>query len=135
MPLFSIIIPLYNCEKSIAKCLLSVLNQNFNNYEIIIINDCSKDRSLKICTKYKKKYPKIKIINQKTNKGVSSSRNLGIKSSNGEYIIFLDSDDYLENFSLYKLSKFIENNKKADTIVVSHNANSDGKIFNKKITK
>ena len=135
MPLLSIIIPLYNCEKFIAKCLLSVLNQNFSNYEIIIINDCSKDRSLKICTKYKKKYPKIKIINQKTNKGVSSSRNLGIKSSNGEYIIFLDSDDYLENFSLYKLSKFIENNKKADTIVVSHNANSDGKIFNKKITK
>ena len=100
MPLFSIIIPLYNCEKFIEICLLSVLNQNFNNYEIIIINDCSKDRSLKICTKYKKKYPKIKIINQKTNKGVSSSRNLGIKSSNGEYIIFLDSDDYLENFSL-----------------------------------
>ena len=135
MPLFSIIIPLYNCEKFIEACLLSVLNQNFNNYEIIIINDCSKDRSLKICTKYKKKYPKIKIINHKTNKGVSSSRNLGIKSSNGEYIIFLDSDDYLENFSLYKLSKFIGNNKKADTIVVSHNANSDGKIFNKKITK
>ena len=135
MPLFSIIIPLYNCEKFIETCLLSVLNQNFNNYEIIIINDYSKDRSLKICTKYKKKYPKIKIINQKTNKGVSSSRNLGIESSNGEYIIFLDSDDYLENFSLYKLSKFIENNKKADTIVVPHNANSDGKIFNKKITK
>ena len=82
------------------------MNQNFNNYEIIIINDYSKDRSLKICTKYKKKYPKIKIINHKTNKGVSSSRNLGIESSNGEYIIFLDSDDYLENFSLYKLSKF-----------------------------
>jgi len=135
VPLFSIIIPLYNCEKFIEKCLLSVLNQNFSNYEIIIINDCSKDRSLKICKKYEKKYPEIKIINQKTNKGVSSSRNLGIKFSNGEYIIFLDSDDRLENFSLYKLSKFIENNKKADTIVVPHNANSDGKIFNKKITK
>ena len=135
MPLFSIIIPLYNCEKFIEKCLLGVLNQNFNNYEIIIINDCSKDRSLKICTKYKEKYPKIKIINQKINKGVSNSRNLGIKSSIGEYIIFIDSDDYLEKFSLYKLSKFIENNKKADTIVVSRNASSDGKIFNKKITK
>ena len=64
-------------------------------------------------TKYKEKYPKIKIINQKINKGVSNSRNLGIKSSIGEYIIFIDSDDYLEKFSLYKLSKFIENNKKA----------------------
>ena len=135
MPLFSIIIPVYNCEKFIETCLLSVLNQNFNNYEIIIINDCSKDRSLKICKKYKKKYPKIKIINQKTNKGVSSSRNLGIKSSIGKYIIFLDSDDCLENFSLYKLSKFIEKNKNADTIITPHNANSDGKIFNKKITK
>jgi glycosyltransferase involved in cell wall biosynthesis len=135
VPLFSIIIPLYNCEKFIEKCLLGVLNQNFNSYEIIIINDCSKDRSLKICTKYREKYPKIKIINQKINKGVSNSRNLGIKSSIGEYVIFLDSDDYLEKFSLYKLSKFIENNKKADTIVVSHNASSDGKIFNKKITK
>lgn len=135
VPLFSIIIPLYNCEKFIAKCLLSVLNQNFNNYEILIINDCSKDSSLKICTKYKEKYPKIKIINQKINKGVSNSRNLGIKSSIGEYIIFLDSDDYLEKFSLYKLSKFIEKNKNADTIVTPHNANSDGKFFNKKITK
>jgi len=135
VPLFSIIIPLYNCEKFIEKCLLGVLNQNFSSYEIIVINDCSKDRSLKICTKYREKYPKIKIINQKINKGVSNSRNLGIKSSIGEYIIFIDSDDYLEKFSLYKLSKFIENNKKADTIVVSHNASSDGKIFNKKITK
>ncbi len=134
MPLFSIIIPLYNCEKFIEKCLLSVLSQNFYNYEIIIINDCSKDLSLKICQKYKKKFSRIKIINQKKNKGVSSSRNLGIKSSIGEYIIFLDSDDYLDNSSLYKLSKFIENNKKADTIVTSHNATSDGKIFNKKIT-
>jgi glycosyltransferase involved in cell wall biosynthesis len=133
VPLFSIIIPLYNCEKFIEKCLLSVLNQNFSNYEIIIINDCSKDRSLKICTKYKKKFSRIKIINQKINRGVSSSRNLGIKSSIGEYIVFLDSDDYLDNFSLYKLSKFIENNKKADTIITSHNATSDGKIFNKKI--
>ena len=135
MPLFSIIIPLYNCEKFIETCLLSVLKQNFNNYEIIIINDCSKDLSLKICKKYKKKYSRIRIINQKTNKGVSSSRNLGIKSSIGEYIIFLDSDDYLEKFSLYKLSKFIENNKNADTIIAPHNASSDGKIANKKITK
>ena len=135
VPLFSIIIPLYNCEKFIAKCLLSVLNQNFNNYEILIINDCSKDLSLKICKKYKKKYPQIKIINQKINKGVSNSRNLGIKSSVGDYIIFLDSDDYLEKFSLHKLSKFIGKNKNADTIVTPHNANSDGKFFNKKITK
>lgn len=135
MPLFSIIIPLYNCEKFIEACLLSVLNQNFGNYEIIIINDCSKDRSLKICTKYMKKNHKIKIINQKINKGVSSCRNLGIKSSIGKYIIFLDSDDYLENFSLYKLSKFIENNKNAETIVMPHNASSDGIIFEKKDKK
>lgn len=135
MPLFSIIIPLYNCEKFIKACLLSVLNQNFSNYEIIIVNDCSKDRSLKICKEYQKKSHKIKIINQKINKGVSSCRNLGIKSAVGKYIIFLDSDDYLENFSLYKLSKFIENNKNAETIVMPHNASSDGIILKKKDEK
>ena len=75
MPLFSIVIPVYNYEKLIKKCLLSILKQKFSDYEILIINDCSKDRSLKICKKYKKKYPAIKIINNKINRGVSFSRN------------------------------------------------------------
>ena len=103
MPLFSIIIPVYNYEKLIKKCLLSILKQKFSDYEIIIINDCSRDRSLEICKKYKKKYPLIKIINNKINKGVSFSRNLGIKFSTGKYIILLDADDYLESSSLKKL--------------------------------
>ena len=65
MPLFSIIIPIYNGEKFIKECLTSVLKQKFSNYEIIIINDHSLDRSLEICKEFKKKYPVIKILNQK----------------------------------------------------------------------
>ena len=65
MPLFSIIIPIYNGEKFIKECLTSVLKQKFSNYEIIIINDHSLDRSLEICKEFKKEYPVIKILNQK----------------------------------------------------------------------
>ena len=135
MPLFSIVIPLYNSEKYIKKCLLSVLKQKFYNYEILIINDCSTDNSLKICKKFEKKYSFIKILNQKKNKGVSFCRNLGIQSSTGEYIIFLDSDDYLLNTSLNKLSKFIEQDRKAEIIIGQHNASSDGNIYSKHIDK
>lgn len=135
MPLFSIIIPIYNSEKFIKKCLLSVLKQKFSNYEIIIINDHSLDRSLEICKKFRKKYPVIKILNQKKNKGVSFCRNLGIKSSIGEYIIFLDSDDYLMKASLSKLSKFIKYNRNSEIIIVQHNVSSDGNIYEKHINK
>ena len=129
MPLFSIIIPVYNYEKLIKKCLLSILKQKFSDYEIIIINDCSRDRSLEICKKYKKKYPLIKIINNKVNKGVSFSRNSGIRFSTGKYIILLDADDYLENHSLKRLSKFIAHKHYPDVIMGRHNDNSDGNLF------
>ena len=129
MPLFSIIIPVYNKEKLIKKCLLSILKQKFSDYEIIIINDCSKDRSLAICKKYKKKHSLIKIINNKINKGVSFSRNLGIKFSTGKYIILLDADDYLENYSLKRLSKFIARKHYPDVIMGRHNDNSDGNLL------
>ena len=81
-PLFSLIIPVYNSEKYISKCIQSVLNQNFSKekYEIIIINDDSNDKTLNICRKYKKKNKNIKILNNKKNFGVSHSRNVGIKS-------------------------------------------------------
>ena len=129
MPLFSIIIPVYNYEKLIKKCLLSILKQKFSDYEIIIINDCSKDRSLEICKKYKKKHSLIKIINNKINKGVSFSRNLGIKFSTGKYIILLDADDYLENYSLKRLSKFLARKHYPDVIMGRHNLTSDGNLL------
>ena len=92
---FSIVITAYNCEKYIEKCIFSVLNQNFREYELIIIDDCSSDNTLKIIENIKDN--RIKIFSLPQNQGVSNARNTAIKASNGEYIFFLDCDDYIEN--------------------------------------
>ncbi|MBR3325428.1 MAG: glycosyltransferase family 2 protein [Clostridia bacterium] len=91
----SVIIPLYNAEKYIKRCILSIVNQTYKHLEIIIINDGSTDKSLDIINCLKNKYDYIKVYTQK-NKGVSSARNEGIKKSTGEYIFFADADDFLE---------------------------------------
>ena len=90
----SIIITVYNKEKYISRCIESALNQNIDNYEIIIVNDGSTDNSHNIIKKYVEKYPdKINYIN-KENGGVSSARNIGLKASKGEFITYIDGDDY-----------------------------------------
>ena len=108
--IFSIIIPLYNKEKFISKTLQSVLSQ-LDIFELIIINDSSTDNSLKICKKFKKKNKLIKIINPKRKLYVSEARNLGIKKSSGEYLIFLDADDIIGKNFLKNLNNIIKNNK------------------------
>lgn len=100
---YSIIIPVYNTEKYIEKCIESVLNQTYKNFEIIIINDGSTDKSEEILKTYEKNN-KITIITQ-TNHGLSYSRNIGIKKSTGDYVLFLDSDDYYELNLLEKLNE------------------------------
>jgi glycosyltransferase involved in cell wall biosynthesis len=94
-PDLSIIIPVYNVDKYLSKCLDSVLSQKNINYEIIIINDGSKDDSGNICEKYAKNNNQIVLINQE-NKGLSESRNIGVEISNGKYVGFIDSDDFIE---------------------------------------
>lgn len=89
---FSIIVPTYNREKYIAKCIDSVLNQTYNNFELIIVDDGSTDNTAKIVRSYKD--PRIMYVKNQ-NHGISYSRNFGIDKASGEYIIFLDSDDYL----------------------------------------
>ena len=92
----SVIVPVYNSEKYLEKCIKSLVNQTLKDIEIIFINDGSNDKSLEILNKFKKQEPlKINIINTKNN-GIGVARNLGIKSSVGEYLFFVDSDDYLE---------------------------------------
>lgn len=103
---FSLIIPAYNVEKYIKKCLDSVLNQTYNNYEIIIINDGSTDNTSKILESYKSD-KKIKIINQE-NKGLSNARNTGVSNAKGDYILFIDSDDFIEKELLEILNKTIK---------------------------
>ncbi len=90
----SVVIPVYNVEKYLERCIESVVNQTYNNLEIIIVNDGSTDASLEVANRMKAKYPKLIIIDQE-NSGVSSTRNAGMKAANGDYIAFLDSDDWV----------------------------------------
>lgn len=114
-PFFSIIIPVYNTEKYLSKCINSVLHQTNTDYEIIIIDDGSTDQSPIILDKYSEEYKNIKVIHQ-NNKGLGLARNTGLLNASGEYVVFLDSDDYLENNCLnilFKKAKVI----KADIII------------------
>ena len=92
-PLISVIVPVYNCSKYIKKNIDSILKQDYTNFELIVINDGSSDDSLNIINSFNDK--RIMVFS-KPNEGVSSTRNLGIDKSNGEYIFFVDGDDYLE---------------------------------------
>lgn len=102
--LISVIIPVYNCEKFIGECINSIINQTYQNLEIILINDGSIDGTLSICKEYKNLDSRISIVNKK-NTGVSDTRNIGAEKSNGKYILFIDADDYLENNMIEKLYK------------------------------
>lgn len=93
-PFFSIIIPVYNAGPFIGRCLDSILEQSFQNYEIITVDDCSKDDSLNVLNEYSKKYPVIRVIHQEKNGGSVLARETGLLNSNGEYIIYVDADDY-----------------------------------------
>ena len=91
----SIIIPVYNTEQTLGRCINSVLQSSLNNFEIILINDGSTDNSANICESYKNSYPQqIQVIHQK-NQGLSAARNAGLDISKGQYVTFIDSDDYI----------------------------------------
>lgn len=106
MDKISIIIPVYNAEKYLSICLNSVINQTYKSIEIICINDGSNDKSINILKEYKIKDDRIVIID-KSNNGISNTRNIGIKESTGKYITFLDSDDWLELDAIENMYKII----------------------------
>ena len=91
--LISIIIPIYNADKYLAKCINSVISQTYTSWELLLINDGSTDKSLEICNSFALKDSRISIIN-KSNSGVADTRNKGLDQAKGDYIIFLDADDY-----------------------------------------
>lgn len=105
MELISVIIPVFNVEKYLARCLDSVINQTYKNLEIILVDDGSPDKSGNICDEYTKIDTRIKVIH-KENGGVSSARNVGISIATGEYIGFVDSDDWLEPDMYEKLMEY-----------------------------
>lgn len=106
-PMVSVIVPVYNSEKYLSRCIESILNQTYDNIELILINDGSNDQSGKICDQYANKYNHIIVIHKK-NSGVSDSRNEGIKISSGEYLQFVDSDDYIDENMIELLIRAIK---------------------------
>lgn len=124
----SIIVPVYNVEKYIDKCLNSLVNQTLKEIEIIVVNDGSPDNSQKIIDKYVKKYPnKIKSYIKK-NGGQGSARNYGLKKANGEYIGYVDSDDFV-NKRMYEKMYDIAVSKNADIVITRDSKiTEDGKI-------
>ena len=99
----SVIIPVYGVEKYLNKCIDSILTQTFTDFECILIDDCSKDNCPEICDKYAQKDKRIKIIHNKKNIGSSLSRKIGLEHSSGEYILYIDADDYVEIDILEKM--------------------------------
>ncbi len=105
---FSIIIPVYNRENTITTCVEGVLNTDFQDFEVILINDGSSDDSLIVCQQLAAKYPRVQVITQ-SNEGVSAARNIGISHSKGEYLLFVDSDDTYVPGALARIDDLLEN--------------------------
>ncbi len=118
MAIVSVIIPVYNVEKYISKCLDSCLNQSFSDIEFICVNDGSTDSSLDILTHYQKYDSRIKIID-KQNGGLSSARNAGVAAAIGKYILFVDSDDYISQVTVEKLYENAEKNN-SDVVIFDY---------------
>ena len=105
-PVISIIVPVYNVEKYLDNCLKSILNQSFKDFEVILVNDGSKDKSGEICNIYSQKDSRIKVFNME-NSGAGKARNKGLDLAQGKYIFFVDADDWLENNALEEHFKYI----------------------------
>ena len=103
---YSIIIPIYNTERFLKRCIESCLSQTYKNIEVILVNDGSTDHSKEICERYERKDSRICLLDKK-NEGVSKARNDAIKTATGDYIIFLDSDDYLENTACERVDEIL----------------------------
>ena len=128
----SIIVPVYNVEKYLPKCLDSLVNQTFKDIEIVIINDGTKDNSQEIIDEYVKKYPKIVKSYIKENGGLGSARNYGIMKAIADYIVFVDSDDFVEPNMIEKLYNKITNDKSDICIFASNVVDEEYKLIESK---
>lgn len=124
VPKVSVIIPVYNAEKYLHRCIDSVLSQSFSNFELLLIDDGSNDKSGDICDEYAAKDSRIRVYH-KENGGVSSARNVGLNNANGYWITFVDADDWIEPNTLSNVTF----DDKYDVIRIPCNFNSSGKYY------
>lgn len=134
-PAISIIIPVYNAEKYLETCIEAILGQTFKDYEIICINDGSKDASIKILTQYKEKYPTVMQVYSQENQGQAAARNVGVNKALGEYIAFLDADDLIEKDYLEVLYTAAKKHASEMVICSYEKFDDDGNIILRRNTK
>lgn len=113
---FSVVMPVYGVEKHLKKAVESVLAQTYKNFEIILVDDASPDECPAICEEYAKEYGNIKCVHHEQNMGLSAARNTGLKYVNGEYVTFMDSDDYVDSDLLERVKASLDENP-ADCVV------------------
>lgn len=123
--MISIIVPVYNAEKYIRKCVDSILSQTFKDFELILVNDGSTDKSDSVCEKYAEYDNRVKVFH-KPNGGAGSARNFGLEKASGDWVMFVDADDWIERECLQVCSKYIDNN--IDLIVFSCNWTADSRL-------
>lgn len=124
---FSIIVPVYNVEKEIRKCLDSIKNQTYGDFEVLCVDDCGKDSSMDIVREYAQKDNRFKILTHEHNRGVSAARNTGLDNASGEYTMFVDSDDWLETNALEIIKDNFDKSKSEVIVFNIYNCYPDGK--------
>ena len=131
--LVSIIVPVYNAERFLEDTINTVLNQTYKNWELILVDDCSTDKSVDIINKYSKKDKRVKLFKNKVNSKAAVSRNNGIKKSSGRYLCFLDADDLWDKQKLEKQVNFMKNNDCEFSFTGYEFADKDGNPNGKKV--
>jgi glycosyltransferase involved in cell wall biosynthesis len=128
MPLFSIVVPVYNVERYIQVCLDSIQTQTYRDFEVIVVNDCTPDNSMELIKEYANKDNRFRIVEHTVNKGLVAARDTGVTTASGQYIIFVDSDDWIEQNQLEELSDCISKYDEPDVLLfglyLSHNGKS-----------
>ena len=130
--LISVVIPVYNVERYIERCVTSVVNQTYRNLEIILVDDGSPDKCPELCDEWAKKDNRIKVIHKK-NAGLGMARNTGIDNATGDYICFFDSDDYIELNTIYECVKRIQSGQPDIILFGSNTINNNGEIVSNMI--
>ena len=127
----SIITPVYNCERLLSKTIESVINQTYDNWELLLVDDCSSDNSATIAKKYVKKDKRVKYIKLKQNSGAAVARNTALENSKGRFVAYLDSDDLWKPEKLEKQVRFMVDNKCAFTCTDYEKIDENGNSLNK----
>lgn len=120
----SVVVPVYNMERYLHKCVDSILGQTYSHYEIILVDDGSSDHSPRICDEYSEKYSRVQVLHKK-NGGLSDARNCGVAAAVGDYVMFVDADDYLDSSAMATLVKVIKETKVNIAQMKSYIVNDD----------